>query len=265
MHEPSLNPYDTPEHAPEESGADVSKLPPGPYGAYRDNRILVRWVIGTVLLYLAFNLFWAVVNLLYTYSVTASSSELFNRIVEIAERAAWVNIISFVLFGVWINRTGKNAWLFQQLKTRAKDPKLPKAESLSDTPGWAVGWYFIPIANLWKPFTAMRDFVRASVTVEPMPSYLLPFWWALWLLSSFGDTTTGDGFTALTAAWSADAVVVAVTCASGVNVGLAVIAIQLLRSVTRLQHDSAIYFASMPPEQLAARPKSALPIEGPHA
>src|SRR5512133_3434057 len=30
------------------------------------------------------------------------------------------------------------------------------------TPGWAVGWWFIPIANLWKPFQTVRELWRAS-------------------------------------------------------------------------------------------------------
>ena len=56
------------------------------------------------------------------------------------------------------------------------------------TPGWAVGWHFIPIANLWKPYQAMKEICRASLRPsrwweEKAPS-LLPLWWGLWLLTS---------------------------------------------------------------------------------
>jgi len=30
------------------------------------------------------------------------------------------------------------------------------------TPGWAVGWWFIPIANLWKPFQTVRELWKSS-------------------------------------------------------------------------------------------------------
>ena len=33
---------------------------------------------------------------------------------------------------------------------------------LAFTPGWAVGWWLIPMANLWKPFQATRELHKAS-------------------------------------------------------------------------------------------------------
>jgi hypothetical protein len=51
------------------------------------------------------------------------------------------------------------------------------------TPGWAVGWYFIPIASLWKPYDAMKQIWQASdPTGDPHPGaidvpVLLPAWW----------------------------------------------------------------------------------------
>src|SRR3954469_12141115 len=55
------------------------------------------------------------------------------------------------------------------------------------TPGWAVGWWFIPIANLWKPFQAVRELWKAShgggwQTIATWS--LLGWWWATWLIGS---------------------------------------------------------------------------------
>ncbi len=36
------------------------------------------------------------------------------------------------------------------------------ARSLVATPGWAAGSFFIPFVNLWAPFAAMRQLVKAS-------------------------------------------------------------------------------------------------------
>lgn len=61
------------------------------------------------------------------------------------------------------------------------------ATGLKFTPGWAVGWYFVPIANLWKPFQAMLEIWRASANPREWQrqsgSALLWCWWSLWVLN----------------------------------------------------------------------------------
>jgi uncharacterized protein DUF4328 len=52
------------------------------------------------------------------------------------------------------------------------------------TPGWAVGWWFIPIANLWKPFQTVRELWKASHgggwrTIATWS--LLGWWWGTWI------------------------------------------------------------------------------------
>lgn len=52
------------------------------------------------------------------------------------------------------------------------------------TPGWAVGWFFVPIANLFKPYQVVAEIYRASdPSADPdywslaeVPRYLL-LWW----------------------------------------------------------------------------------------
>ena len=57
------------------------------------------------------------------------------------------------------------------------------------TPGWVVGWYFIPIAWFWKPYQAMREIWQASVSPadwkQQVGSPLLVWWWALWILTTW--------------------------------------------------------------------------------
>ena len=54
---------------------------------------------------------------------------------------------------------------------------------MEDSPGWAVGWYFVPIANLWKPYQAMKEIWRVNVS-DTTPS-IFPWWWLFWILTSF--------------------------------------------------------------------------------
>ena len=88
-------------------------------------------------------------------------------------------LITAVLVLTWIHRANHNA---RQLG----------AADMRFTPGWAVGWYFVPIAWFWKPYQVMSEIWRAS----RHPSYwrgqpvsaLLPWWWALWILPFWGSS-----------------------------------------------------------------------------
>ncbi|NNE91251.1 MAG: DUF4328 domain-containing protein [Verrucomicrobiales bacterium] len=85
-----------------------------------------------------------------------------------------VYITGIVFYCMWKYRVCANAHAF--------------GGQLDITPGWAVGFYFIPIVMLWKPFQAMKQtwnatFDRAQHADSPG---VLVGWWTLWLISSFG-------------------------------------------------------------------------------
>ncbi|MBB5411691.1 hypothetical protein HDG34_005652 [Paraburkholderia sp. HC6.4b] len=59
-------------------------------------------------------------------------------------------------------------------------------------PGWAVGWYFIPFATLWKPFRGMRETWQISANPDNWRSVSVPaklrWWWGLWIATCiFGN------------------------------------------------------------------------------
>lgn len=72
------------------------------------------------------------------------------------------------------------------------------------TPGMAVGWFFIPFANLAMPFMAMRDLWHASHGAGSSPGTtppLLAAWWGCFLsggilmtLSNVAASANPDGF-----------------------------------------------------------------------
>ena len=64
--------------------------------------------------------------------------------------ANWlILILTYVVFGTWIYRAAANV-------------DAASVPGFRFTPGWAVGWHFVPIANLFKPFGAMRQIWNAS-------------------------------------------------------------------------------------------------------
>jgi hypothetical protein len=80
------------------------------------------------------------------------------------------------------------AWCMWQHRAHANVRALG-AEELMFTPGWAVGWWFIPLANVVQPVRAVRELWKASdptagaVDWKSKPSTpLLPAWWTGWLL-----------------------------------------------------------------------------------
>jgi hypothetical protein len=87
-----------------------------------------------------------------------------------------LHIITVIIVAFWINRASHNA-------------RSLGATGMTITPGWAVGWYFIPIANLWKPYGAMKEIWQCSqepLNWQSQPrSALLPLWWTFWIVSGF--------------------------------------------------------------------------------
>lgn len=85
-------------------------------------------------------------------------------------------LITFVLGGRWILRVARNA-------------RALGAQGMEVSAGWAVGWYFVPFANLIKPFRAMDEIWRASASAAQWRQLatpaLLRFWWGCWLAVAF--------------------------------------------------------------------------------
>jgi hypothetical protein len=53
--------------------------------------------------------------------------------------------------------------------------------------GWAIGSWFVPIMNLFRPKQMINDIWRAGGrdASDAQPGFLLLGWWLLWLFSSF--------------------------------------------------------------------------------
>jgi Domain of unknown function (DUF4328) len=54
------------------------------------------------------------------------------------------------------------------------------AEDMMVGPGWAVGWYFVPVLNLVMPFVAMRELWKASAYPKDWQAATTPFALPLW-------------------------------------------------------------------------------------
>ena len=118
----------------------------------------------------------------YQEGVYASLKEAFadgEVAIQLLQGIGIASLIAFVASAVlilkWIYRANYNA---RQLG----------AQNMTYTPAWSIGYYFIPIFNLWKPYQAMKEIWMASK--NPLDwrftkiSPILPIWWALWIISN---------------------------------------------------------------------------------
>ncbi len=102
-------------------------------------------------------------------SETLFASDVLNLCVAI------VQMLMAVFLGVtflrWVHRANKN---LHELSPG----------SMTFSPGWSVGWYFIPIANLIKPYQAMKEIWFVAHRQSLSKSSILGWWWALWIASN---------------------------------------------------------------------------------
>jgi len=88
-----------------------------------------------------------------------------------------MSVCSWVFIPMWFHRASSN------LRGLGR-------YGMAFSPGGCAGWFFVPIANLWKPVQAMAEIWRASDPEADQASWfasslspLVGVWWATYLLS----------------------------------------------------------------------------------
>lgn len=140
--------------------------------------------------------------------------------------ANWLLLVAtYVVFAMWIYRAAANV-------------NAAMVPGFRYTPGWAVGWHFVPIANLYKPFDAMRQIWNASHSGgrhldrgEP----LLVYWWGLWALTGIASYFAFRFGIDPASPADARSALEAETFSSVLSLGLYPVAYRLVDRITRAQ------------------------------
>ncbi|MFI8100791.1 DUF4328 domain-containing protein [Streptomyces sp. NPDC086023] len=141
-------------------------------------------------------------------------------------------LVTGVVFIVWFRRVRGNAEVF-----------LPGG--LRMRPGWSVGCWFIPIANLWLPYQNAVDIWGASTQAAPGGQYRhvsaapVNAWWAVYV---GGLLFARFAVRAYEAAETADEVVSGVRLVIAgdlLDAVAAVLALLFVRKLTAMQHRKA--------------------------
>jgi Domain of unknown function (DUF4328) len=174
---------------------------PHPSG-FRSGRMRAQWVIAALVVAIAAAL-WSIGGYVSRVRVVSrvlagdsvstgalNASDTLIRVALIMDAVAI--LLAVVAFVVWLHRAYVNAAQLSSMQMRF-------------TPGWAVGWFFVPIANFYRPFQIVSDLWLASdrywtwATPDPgSPPSLsrrIPLWWGLWLLGDASLLVPGLLFT----------------------------------------------------------------------
>jgi hypothetical protein len=95
-------------------------------------------------------------------------------------------IVGAASFLPWFHRAYKNLAAVHKTKHR---------------PGWAIGAWFVPFLNLFRPYQIAKEIAGLSGRTPMSQTNSLPLWWGLLLVSGIGnrflitmDTDTLDDF-----------------------------------------------------------------------
>ena len=122
-------------------------------------------------------------NLLDKFDTGLITAEQFNVLaVTNDNREQTIGLVCLGIFIATVILSGR--WIYLSSKHNHQSG----ADGLHYSPGWSVGWYFIPIFSLWKPYQAMKQIYQVSVDKDNWKEVgipgVLPIWWALWMISN---------------------------------------------------------------------------------
>jgi hypothetical protein len=141
------------------------------------------------------------------------------------------SVVLFVVAGFLVLK-----WIYRVV---ANARTLTGGHGMDMTPGWAVGWFFIPIANLFKPFKGVEEAWKASerpsAPGEVETPGLLRWWWGLWLTSSILGNVAGRLSWNASTAGALAAADVAEILSDLVAVPLVLVLIRIVRGLTERQ------------------------------
>ena len=86
--------------------------------------------------------------------------------------------LSMVFLLLWVSRTNRAC-------------RELGATELRFTPGWAWGYWLIPILNLFRPFQIITE-LWETTDPDGKSNSLLGWWWAAWIVSGFASRFVGN-------------------------------------------------------------------------
>ena len=87
-------------------------------------------------------------------------------------------VVATIVLLLWVSRTNRAC-------------RELGATHMQFTPGWAWGYWLIPILNFFKPYQIVRE-LWTTTDPEGRSSRLVGIWWAAWLFTGFAARASGN-------------------------------------------------------------------------
>ena len=157
----------------------------------------------------------------------AASNDARQRLVGVLQGILY--LVTAFFFLKWIYRANYNA-------------RQVSMGTMKFTPGWAIGWYFIPVGNLWKPYQAMKEIY--AVSKNPSNGQNRPFdqilsWW--WLSFVVSNGLASASLRLMAKATEIEELINATLVSVGSDIAsiiLAFIAIALIKRIYQMQRSN---------------------------
>lgn len=148
------------------------------------NAIILIWIVLAMEIvsiisgYLQYDLLTKIEYGLLIEDGVADSNDLREQIVGIVYLIVF--IVSSVTFIMWFKKAYSNLHL--------------KVKYLSYTEGWAIGCWFVPFLNLYRPYKIMDELYSETIKFlnskgisfnQDITTKYISWWWGLWILSNY--------------------------------------------------------------------------------
>ena len=178
------------------------------------------------------------------------------RVAGMIDRHEWVSQATANRADAWV-RGASGVWVLLFVATivvwcvwqhRSHQAARALVPGMDLSAAWAVGCWFVPIVNYFKPFQAMRELWRAS---EGGPAWLrqptwpvLGWWWATWLgFNLLGSLPSATGSADLEAIRRSDLIGLVSVILGVVS---ALLAVQIVRQIVVRLTAAATIAATLP-------------------
>ncbi|MFJ7586548.1 DUF4328 domain-containing protein [Streptomyces sp. NPDC097617] len=141
-------------------------------------------------------------------------------------------ILTGIVFIIWFHLVRTNAEVF-----------APGADRLSR--GWAIGAWFVPLANLWLPYRIAVTTWGSSIPTgsdggyRRFPLTLVNLWWGVFILSKLLSWYGGRTYSVADSAEAAHDAATTMLVSDLLDIAAAVLAVVFVRRLTAMQHARA--------------------------
>jgi hypothetical protein len=194
MTQPELRSLDNPYVPPAQDEGGESRdalLIASAYG-YQDQTLIVRIVTGFIAAHALASAYNAIACAALVFANLSWSAE--ELVVSSTAVCFQVNriiyFIGIIPFATFLVRANQNARLFAQAAQDHSRDMLRRHPLDSFSPASMVYWFFVPFANLVKPYQAVHTVWTSSAPQSPEARsasqyHVLSMWWVLWLVVMF--------------------------------------------------------------------------------